>query len=333
MKTLITVYDSDLKRMVFQHGAIESLKEFSEVDFVEEGKYFSSEDLERVIGDYDACITGWGSAKITEEVLKKAVRLKFVGHTAGTVVPIVEKGIFDRDITVVNANSALAMSTAEAAMAFIMAGAWNLHGYNTGLKNGQWSKNNCETILGVGHQTVGIIGYGDISREVIRLLKPFNVRILLYSHYCPREEAEHLGVELCSLEELLRRSRIISLHNTLTPMSEGMIGKKELALIRDGSLIVNTARGPIVNSDALLDEVRTERLFAALDVYDNEPMDKEHELLKLSNVFCLPHIGGYSNYWKTRLGKTVIDDMERWVKGEELQGQITLDKFKRLTPR
>jgi phosphoglycerate dehydrogenase-like enzyme len=332
MKTLVTVYDSDLKNMIFKHGAIEKLKEFSEVDFVEEGKCYSIDKLARDIKAYDACITGWCSPKFTPEVLAQADNLKFIGHTAGTVVPIVDESIFQKDIVVVNANSTLAKSTAEAAMALIMAGAWNLHGYNTSLKQGNWSRNISETVMGLQNQVIGLIGYGDISKEVIKLLKPFNANILLYSHYCPEEEAAQAGVELCSLEELLKRSRIISLHNTLTPSTIGMIGSRELALVQEGALIVNTARGPIIDEQALLKALKTGRIFAALDVYEKEPLDKEHELLKLPNVLCLPHIGGFSSYWKTRLGITVIEDLERFVKGEELLGRITFEKFKRLTP-
>lgn len=309
------------------------LEQFSEVVWVEEGKPYTSEQLAADIGEFDACITSWGSPKLTQQVLEQAGNLKFVGHAAGTVVPIVEECIFDRQIAVVNANAALAKSTAEAAIAMMMAGAWNLHGYEAGLQQGRWSANSKETVLGLYNQVIGLIGYGDISREVIQLLQPYAPQILLFSRHCTLAEAERLGVELCSLHDLLRRSRIISLHNTLTPVSNGMIGQNELALVQDGALIVNTARGPIMDEQALLEHTASGRLNAVLDVYAHEPLGKEHALLQLPNVMCLPHIGGYSGYWKTRLGATVIADLERFVQGESLQGSITREKFNRLTPR
>ena len=131
----------------------------------------------------------------------------------------------------------------------------------------------------------------------------------------------------------MRKSRIVSLHNTLTPSSRGMIGKKELSWLQDGALFVNTARSPIVDGNALLGELRSGRISAVIDVYDHEPLDRESELLKLPNVLCTPHIGGFSGYWRTRLGETVIDDLVRFVKGQPLQGRITVEKFDRLTPR
>lgn len=332
MKTLITIADKELKNLIFQHSAIEKLEKISQVDWVEEGKPYSSAELEHDISGYDACISGWGSPKITREVLANASNLKFVGHAAGTVIPYVDNSIFERDIIVVNANSALALSTAEAAVALIMAGAWNLHGFSTRLKQGLWMGSH-ESVAGLYKQVIGLIGYGDISKEVIRMLKPFEPRILLYSHYCPQSEADELGVELCSLEYLLKNSGIISLHNTLTSSTIGMIGKKELDMIKDGSLLVNTARGPIVDEKALVECLKTGRIYAALDVYDTEPLPNEHEFLQLQNALCLPHIGAYSNYWKSRLGLMVVEDLERWIKGEPLQGEITADKYKRLTPR
>lgn len=319
--------------MIFNQAAIEKLEAISDVDWIEAGKDYTSDDLACHIADYDACITSWGSCKFTPQVLQRAKKLKFIGHAAGTVVPIVDEAVFSTGITVVNANSALARSTAELALTLMMAGAWEIYGYNLRLKQGQWSKNSSETVLGLYRQTIGLIGYGDISRELIRLLKPFDARILLYSGHCTKAEAEDLGVELCPLEELLKSSRIISLHNTLTPSTRGMLGKKELAMIRDQSLLVNTARGPIIDEKALLQELESGRILAALDVYEQEPLDPNHNLLKLPNVLCAPHIGGFSSYWKTRLGETVIDDLARFIKGQPVQGEITAAKFKRLTPR
>lgn len=332
MRTLIAAAAPDIRRMVFNREALAILESVSAVDWVPEGLPYTSADLARDIGGYDACITTWGSAKLTQEVLEKADRLKFVGHAAGTVIPIVDPAIFDRNIAVVNANGPLARSTAELAFSLILAGAWDHHGYNSRMKQGQWSINSRETVMGLYRQVVGIIGYGDISRELIRLMKPFDAEILLHSRNCSPEEASRHGVMLCGLEDLLRRSQIISLHNTLTPLSRGMLGHEQLRLIRDGALFVNTARGPIVDEKALAAELRTGRFFAALDVFDEEPLAPDHEFLRLPNVLCLPHIGGFSRHWKTRLGESVVRDLVRFLRGEPLHGEITREKFARLTP-
>lgn len=330
MKTLIAISNSKIKKMIFNSEAITTLSSFSDIVWLEEDKIFSSNALLPYLNECDACITSWGSPKLTMEVINQT-NLKFIGHGAGTVVPYIDEGVFEKGIVVVNANSALSRSTAEGALAVMMAGAWHLHKYNLDMRQGVWSDNNCETVPGLYKQVIGLIGYGDISREVIRLLKPFEAKILLCSNHCPEKEAERLGVQLCSLEELLKSSKIISIHNTLTSSTRGMIGRKELDLIQQGALVVNTARAGIVDEEALTEYLKKEKFHAALDVFWREPFGHENQLLNLPNVLCTPHIAGFSHYWKSRLGQTVIDDMSRWINGEKLEGAITKEKFQRLT--
>ena len=215
MKTLITISDISLKRILFSTEALEKLYAISEVHWIEEGKIYSVEELKNAIPQYDACITSWHSPKFTSEVLNEAVNLKFIGHAAGTVVPIMDEDIFQKKIVVVNANNVLARSTAEHTVGLMMAGAWNHNGFNLNLKRGIWGKSSEGIVMGLYKQTIGLIGYGCISKEVIRLLKPYDVEILLYSKHCNNEEADALGVKLVNLEKLLKESQIISLHNKI----------------------------------------------------------------------------------------------------------------------
>lgn len=335
MRTLITVSNPDLKQTLFSPQAIRKLEAVSEVDWVPEGQPLTSDELAMRISPYDAVITSWGSPQLTTEVLAQASRLRFVGHAAGTVVPFVDPAIFEHEheIIVCNANYALARSTAELAMALMMAGTWQLRGYAHRMEQGEWKTTTKETRLGIFGQTIGLIGYGEISRELIRLLKPLDVKILLFSRNCPDADAVEWGIERCSLEELLQRSSIVSLHNTLTEQTKGMIGREQLNLIQNGALVVNTARGPILQEEALLEELQSGRIHAALDVFDHEPLPADHPLLRLPNVLCSPHIGALSGYWRSRLGEIVIDDWIRLLRGESLQGRITKEKFAILTPR
>lgn len=331
MKTLVTTTRSAVIKSVFNEESIERLNAISDVDWVEQDTEYSYLNLMEDIKDYDAVISSWGSPKITKEVLENAPKLKFVGHVAGSVVAFVDPVIFEKDITVVNANRIMAYSTAELAVALMMAGTWDLHGYYTRILEGKWASGK-SSVPGLSGQIIGIIGYGEISKEVIRLIRPFNTKFLVYSSYCPQEEADKMGFELCNLDDLLKRSDIISLHNTLTSRTRGMIGKEQLDLIRDGALLVNTARGPIIDETALVETLKTGRIYAALDVYDHEPLPLDSEFLKLPNVTCVPHIGALSNYYKTRMGLGVIEDMERWIKGDKLEGAVNLELYNRMTP-
>lgn len=333
MKTLVTIADAGLRGMFWQEPVLSKLLSFSEVDFIPINERFTSDRLANRIGEYDACITSWGSPFFTPEVLARAEKLKFIGHGAGSVASIVSEDVFSASIAVTSANRVLAHSTAECAIGLMFAGAWNFAGYSARLKLGQWSGNNRETVLGVTRRVIGLVGFGEISRQVIRMLQPFSAQILLSSSYCTQKEADALGVELCGLNELFERSDIVSLHNTWTPRTQGMIGEEQLQRLRDGALFVNTARGPIVKETALLEELRKGRILAAFDVYDQEPLPVDHELLTLPNVLCLPHIGGFHGLLKRGLCDFIVDELHRFSTGGELLGRVSLDHYHRLTPR
>jgi phosphoglycerate dehydrogenase-like enzyme len=333
MKTLLAIKDPYLKQLFFHDSVIEKLQAFSDVTWYEStGETWNSEGLASIIGEYDACLTSWGTPFFTPDVLANASKLSFIGHVAGSPTSVVDERAFHNQITVATANTVLAKSTAEAAFALIMAGAWDLYGYSTRLKRGQWGNNSRDTVMGVSNQVVGLIGLGEISKNVIRMLSGFPIRIKLASRYCTEEQASALGVELCSLDELLQTSQIISLHSTLTPSSIGMIGKREFALIQDGALFVNTARAKIVDEIAMMDELQSGRIFAALDVFHEEPILADHPLHSLDNVLCVPHIGGFARTFKRSMGEFVVDNLQRFAKGEkELPGVISLEEYGRMT--
>ncbi|MFH5182563.1 hydroxyacid dehydrogenase [Paenibacillus sp. TAB 01] len=331
MKTLVTVWKSELRQLLFSGQVREQLEAVSQVDWVPEDHPYTAEQLAADISSYDAVLTSWGSPKLTAEVLERAQALRFVGHAAGTLIPYVDPSAFERpDLAVVNANTALARSTAELTVSLMLTGAWNIGAYREQLRGGRWGSND-QTVMGLYGQAVGIVGLGEIAREVIRLLRGFDVKLRLYSPYCTPEEAASLGVELCSLEQVFRHSRIVSLHDTLTASTRGMIGRELLRLLPDGALLINTARGSLVDESALREELASARIQAALDVYHKEPLPADDPLLGLSNVICLPHIGAYSGYWKSQLGAMVVEDLTRFAAGEPLLRQITAEKFTRMT--
>ncbi|UQZ82320.1 D-3-phosphoglycerate dehydrogenase [Paenibacillus konkukensis] len=333
MKVLITVWKPELRELLFGKDVIRQMKAVAEVDWAPAGQPYDESALERDIGPYDAVLTSWGSPKITERVLERAPRLEFIGHAAGTLTPYVDPAVFRRDnLVLANANTALARSTAELALTLMLAGAWELGAQQSRLKAGEWSAN-AGTVMGLYGQQIGIVGLGEVAREVIRLLRPFDARIRLYSPYCSPEEAERLGVTLCSLDEVFRHSRIVTLHDTLTAATRGIIGREQLELLSDGALLVNTARGPLIDETALKRELASGRIHAALDVYHEEPLPKDDPLLQLPKVLCLPHIGAYSAYWKSQLGAMVAEDLIRFASGQPPLRQVTAERFARMTTR
>ena len=327
MKTLFAISNTTLIDNIFDRETLNRLAEISDVDWASTDGSFTQDFFDQNIGKYDACITSWDSPKLSGRGGINAQRLRFLGHAAGTVAPFLDSTFFERDVTVVNSGEPLARSTAECTFALIMAGAWKLRAYEQGLHEGRWSQSRKETTMGVFGQTIGLVGFGQVARHLIKYLQPFAPRILVHSRYSRQEDVQHLGVTLVPLDELLQQSQIVSLHGTLTHKTRSMLGARELGLMRDGGLLVNTARSHLVDGAALLAELQSGRLSAALDVFDKEPLAQDSPLLSLPNVLCSPHIGGISGYWRKKIGSNVVDALENFIAGKEVSNRITAQRF------
>ncbi|NOU94099.1 hypothetical protein GC093_12860 [Paenibacillus sp. LMG 31456] len=332
MRTLVTVWKRELRDLLFSEKVIKQMQAVSDVDWVTIDEPYEAEQLRQDIHKYDACILSWGSPKLTADILAEAKKLRFIGHAAGTLTPYMDPSAFGNGITVVNANTALAKSTAELTVSLMLAGSWEIGKYRDQLRSGSWGDNG-NTVMGLYGQKVGLIGYGEVAREVIRLLRGFNASIKLFSPYCSQEEASEQGIALGSLEAVLSESCIVSLHDTLTTSTRGMIGQEQLKLLPDGALLVNTARGPLIDEAALLEQLSAGRIHAALDVYHREPLPADDLLLKLPNVICLPHIGAYSGYWKSQLAAMVVEDLVNFATGKPLLREVTAERFDRMTTK
>ncbi|MFD0682849.1 MULTISPECIES: hydroxyacid dehydrogenase [unclassified Paenibacillus] len=332
MRTLVTVWRKELRDLMFSEEVIKQMQAVSDVDWVAMDEPYEAEQLRQDIHKYDACILSWGSPKVTADILAEAKKLRFIGHAAGTLTPYLDPAAFANGITVVNANTALARSTAELTVSLMLAGSWEICKYRDQLRSGSWGDNG-NTVMGLYGQKVGLIGYGEVAREVIRLLRGFGTSILLYSPYCSQEEAREQGISLGSMEEVLSGCRIVSLHDTLTASTRGMLGQEQLRLLPDGALLVNTARGPLIDEAALLEQLSAGRIHAALDVYHREPLPADDPLLKLPNVICLPHIGAYSGYWKSQLAAMVVEDLVNFATGKPLLREVTAERFERMTTK
>jgi phosphoglycerate dehydrogenase-like enzyme len=145
---------------------------------------------------------------------------------------------------------------------------------------------------GLEGKTVGVLGFGRIGKKVARILKAFNARILAHSRTLTTEKAGEVGAECASMDALLRESDVVTLHVPLNPNTRGLIGEKELALMKPGALLVNTSRGPLVSEQALIKALQTGHLGGAgLDVFDIEPLPMDHPLRRFDNVILLSHRG------------------------------------------
>ena len=285
---------------------------------------YDDTQLARACADADVCVTGWGCRTFTEAVIKNAENLKIIAHTGGSVATLITKQLYDKGIKVISGNKVYAESVAEGVVAYILAALRRLPGYTGEMAEAGWSGGSDtiynETLL---DQTVGLVGFGTVSRYLVPLLKPFRCKLLAYDPYVPEQAFTEAGVErLDELEPLFTRSKIISLHMPINTSTFHMIDGKLLSLIPDGALFVNTARGACVDEAALAAELSKGRFSAILDVYEKEPLPMDSGLRGLENVILIPHMAGPTVDRRAVVSLRLADDIERYYKGQPMQNEI-----------
>ncbi|MGW1888766.1 hydroxyacid dehydrogenase [Streptomyces sp. NPDC002004] len=274
-------------------------------------------------------VTGWESPRLTAEVLALAPRLRVVVHAAGSVKPVATDALWDRGIVVssaADANAGPVVAFTLAAVTFAAKGALPAAArYSAG-----WPR--FAERPGADGRTVGIVGASRIGRRMITALHSSDAgyRVLLTDPYVSLEDAASLGVELVELAELCRRSSIVSIHAPQLPETRGLLSADMLKLIPDGGVVVNTARGSLIDTEALTRECAAGRLDAFLDVTDPEPLPPGHPLTTLPNVLVTPHIAGAQGSEVRRLGVYAVDEVERYVRGEALRGRLRREDLARL---
>ncbi|GGY15731.1 hydroxyacid dehydrogenase [Streptomyces djakartensis] len=270
-------------------------------------------------------ITGWGCPRIDEAVLDAAPRLRAVLHSAGSVKSFATHAIWQRGIAVSTAAAANALPVAEYTLAMILLAGKDVLAARDRLRATRTSSG-WGVVPGIGNygRRVGVVGASRIGRRVLELLRPFDLRPALTDPYVGAEEAAALGVPLLPLDDLLRTSDIVTVHAPETPETHHLIGRRELALMPDGAVLVNTARGALVDHDALVAELRTGRLTAILDVTDPEPLPADSPLYDLPGAFVTPHLAGSQGNELARLGLTVAEEAERLLTGGELAYAVEL---------
>jgi D-3-phosphoglycerate dehydrogenase len=218
-----------------------------------------------------------------------------------------------RGITVSNIPGKTAPVVAEHAFGLMLAAAKRAAYYTGSLRQGQWVKQDGVFLQG---KTIGIVGVGNIGSQMARLCKAFGMNVIAWTFHPSAGRAASLGVEFVELDELLARSDVVSLHVALTPQSIGMIGSDEIARMRPGALLVNVARGPIVDEEALVEALNSGRLGgAALDVFAMEPLPADSPLLACEQVVLTPHVADMTPEGLDLLNQGVVENVLAFLAG------------------
>ncbi|MEU5379779.1 MULTISPECIES: hydroxyacid dehydrogenase [unclassified Streptomyces] len=270
-----------------------------------------------VLADVDVLVTGWGCPPLDESVLRSAPRLKAVVHTAGSVRHHITESCWERGIEVSSAAAANAVPVAEYTLAMILLTGKHVleraRDYRTSRSRDEWL--GTPRTVGNFRRTVGILSASLIGRRVIELLRPHDLDVLLHDPYVSETEAAGLGVTPVGLDELFARSDTVSVHTPLLPETRGLVGRRLIESMRPGAVLINTARGAIVDQDALAEAAAAGRVRAVLDVTDPEVLPPQHPLWECDNVLITPHLAGsQGNEWR-RLADLTLAETARWASG------------------
>jgi phosphoglycerate dehydrogenase-like enzyme len=284
----------------------------------------------------DALVTTWDSPRFGEELVSLAPRLRIVSHCGGEVKGRFARLLFER-LTIANAPGPMAHLVAELAVTFLLMAVRRVDEYREALRRPSNRIYETLHLEGAGPETlqgrtVGLLGFGRIGREAARLLRPFGPRLLVHDPYVPAAEVRRRGARPVRLARLLRESEHLVIAAALTDATRGLLGRAALRKLRDGATVVNVARGGIVDLDALTVEVRSRRLRCAIDVTDPlEPLPVRHPLRRMRGAVLTPHVGAAAVEARRAMADIVLDNLERFFRGERLRTRVTPRLLERMT--
>jgi phosphoglycerate dehydrogenase-like enzyme len=282
---------------------------------------------EGALRQVEVLITSWGAPRLTAARLDRLPRLRAVFHCAGSVRELVSEAFWERNLIVTTAADANAVPVAEFTFAtIVLANKGALRAMRAPL--GPASATPLDpmppTVLGNLGRRIGVVGFSRIGRRVVDLLGALDdTEVLVADPHVDAATVAAAGARLLPLAEVLPQVDVLTLHAPALPSTRRMIGASQLAALRDGATLINTARGALVDHDALAAECRTGRLNAVLDVTEPEPLPRDSELLGLRNVVITPHLAGSLGSETRRLVDSALDDLEAWVRHGAAPNRVT----------
>ncbi|MEZ0066828.1 phosphoglycerate dehydrogenase-like enzyme [Streptacidiphilus sp. MAP12-20] len=275
---------------------------------------FSTAAARAALAETEVLFTFWGCPPVDAEVLAAAPRLRAIVHAAGSVKYLVSEACWQRGVVVSSAAWANALPVAEYTVASVLMsnkGVLRARDDFRRLRHrSDWHHRYPE--VGNYRRTVGLIGASRIGRRVIELLRPYDLELLVSDPYLGEDEARALGVRKVGLDELCAASDVVSIHAPALPETRHLIDRSRLALMRDGATLINTARGSLVDTEALIAELASGRLNAVIDVTDPEVLPADSPLYELPNVVLTPHIAGSVGGELHRMADSAIAEVARF---------------------
>ncbi|MFH1375663.1 MAG: phosphoglycerate dehydrogenase [Patescibacteria group bacterium] len=305
-------------------AAVEHLKEQKDCE-VEVETGLSEAELVKRIPDFDALIVR-SATNVTPKIIKAGKKLKIIGRAGAGTDNIDKTAASAQDILVVNAPTGNLTSVAELVFAHIFSAFRQMPAANAETKAGKWPKKELGKLgRELDGKTLGIVGLGKIGQLVAERAQSFNLKVIAFDPVTTAEVAESVGAELLELDEVLKEADVITLHVPLIPQTKNLIGEEQFKLIKTNALIVNCARGGVVDEKALAVWLKKNpEALAALDTFVEEPVDAQSPLLKLPNFFMTPHLGASTAEAQEKVGLQLADQVARALRGEVVEYIVNL---------
>jgi phosphoglycerate dehydrogenase-like enzyme len=324
----ITIGQAHYQRMISQ-AAWDALDAFAEVVHHSGQDPATKEELIALLPVADGCLTSWGVARLDADVIAAAPHLQIMAHMGSSVTRFVSQALWQRGTRVTSTAPALARDVAVTTLGLMIVGLKRIWPLGRHVADGGWRESPYWPSRELHGKRVGIIGASHVGRHVIELLRPFGARLLLYDPYVSAQEAADLGVTKLELDDLLVQADVVSLHAPAKPETHHMLNAERLKLMKDDALLINTARGMLIDEAALITELHAGRFFAFLDVTDPEPPANDSPLRHLQNVVVTPHLAGCIEDCG-RMGEMAVEELRRHFAGEPPLYKVTADMLSRI---
>jgi phosphoglycerate dehydrogenase-like enzyme len=277
----------------------------------------------KLLENVDVIFSGWGAPRLDRPFLAAAPKLKAFFYAAGSLSSVLSEHVWERGIVLTSAIAANARPVAEYTLATIL---FSLkHGWQLARKTREQKKymdrNGAPGCYGA---TVGLVSLGTTARILLGLLKPFDLNVIVYDPFLTDEEANQLGVSKVGLLDIFERADVVSLHAPSLSETQGMITGEHFESMRAGATFINTARGEIVQEEALIQVARRRQdLQFVLDVVCDEPPEPDSPFYSLPNIILTPHIAGSQGTECRRMGRYMVEELQRFVAGKPLMWSVT----------
>lgn len=312
---------------IIPDAGLDLLRENADIVLWEKELPPSPEELDQLLDGAEGALTLL-TDRIDGEVLDRHPDLKVVSNFAVGFDNVNVPDATARGVAVCNTPTVLNEATAEMAFTLMMAAARRVMESVDYVRAGKWKTWGPTLLMGQGltGRTLGIVGFGRIGRMFARMAAGFDMEILVYDVYQDPEAEQELGVRYVSMRELLERSDFISLHVALTDETHHMIGAEQFAAMKPTAVLVNAARGPVVDTDALVDALKNGEIFAAgLDVTDPEPLPADHPLMSLPNCTVVPHIASATVASRNAMAELAASNVLDVLNGREPRAIVNPD--------